>query len=233
MYAKKNSGKKTLAMLLAVVLLIGVGVGGTLAWLQDSTTAVTNTFTVGNIDIDLKEHVLNDDGKTLGDTEVTSEDSYKIVPGSSQPKDPFVRVEANSDACWVFIKVEELKDAGKYITYSIDKTVWTPLVDENKDGIADDGVYYHEMEAVTADTELNILSGQQVSYPGTLTKADLDALYVIETDDAGNVISMTRKDAEELPKLQFTGYAIQKTGENGTEFTAETAWDALNPATGA
>ena len=37
--------KKTLALLLALVLLAGGVIGGTLAWLTDKTDPVKNTFT--------------------------------------------------------------------------------------------------------------------------------------------------------------------------------------------
>ena len=219
--------KKVMALALAMALLVTVAVAGTVAWLMDTTGNVTNTFTVGNIDIDLKEHDLKADGTLDDAVEVTEEDTYKIIPGTSQPKDPFVRVEANSDACWVFIKVEEKNNAATYITYSIDKSVWTPLVDANNDGIADDGVYYKEMPAVTEDTKLNILSGATVSYSENLTKTQINNLYTIVKDDDGNVTSMTMLAKENLPKLQFTAYAIQKTNGNGTTFTASQAWTAL------
>ena len=220
--------KKVLALALALVLIVGATVAGTVAWLMDTTGNVTNTFTVGNIDIDLKEHDLKADGTLDNTKEVTEEDTYKIIPGTSQPKDPFVRVEANSDACWVFIKVEEKNSAATYITYSIDNSVWTPLVDDNNDGIADNGVYYKDMPAVTVDTKLNILSGATVSYSENLTKTQINNLYTIVKDADGNVTSMTMLAKEELPKLQFTAYAIQKTNGNGTTFTASEAWTALN-----
>ena len=220
--------KKVLALALALVLIVGATVAGTVAWLMDTTGNVTNTFTVGNIDIDLKEHDLKADGTLDNTKEVTEEDTYKIIPGTSQPKDPFVRVEANSDACWVFIKVEEKNSAATYITYSIDNSVWTPLVDDNNDGIADNGVYYKDMPAVTVDTKLNILSGATVSYSENLTKTQINNLYTIVKDADGNVTSMTMLAKEELHKLQFTAYAIQKTNGNGTTFTASEAWTALN-----
>lgn len=231
MYAKKNSGKKIVATLLAVVLLIGCTVGATLAWLQDTTPAVTNTFTVGNIDIDLKEHDLVNNNLDMN-KEVTSEDTYKIIPGTSQPKDPFVRVEAGSEACWVFIKVEALNNADTYIEYSVDASVWTPLNDIDSNDIADDGVYYKDMPATADDAYLNILTNKTVSYSHDLTKDDIDELYIIVEDDAGNVTSMTMKPADQLPKLQFTAYAIQKTNANGTTFTEAQAWAELNPSAG-
>ena len=43
--------KKTVALLLACVMALGVAVGGTLAWLTDTTQEVKNTFTDSNINI--------------------------------------------------------------------------------------------------------------------------------------------------------------------------------------
>ena len=53
---RELSGKLVVAML-AVTLLIGCAIGGTVAWLTDKTTAVTNTFTYGDINIELTEGV--------------------------------------------------------------------------------------------------------------------------------------------------------------------------------
>ena len=47
--------KKTLALVLALTLLVAGVVGGTLAWLTDQTAEVKNTFTVGDINIGLTE----------------------------------------------------------------------------------------------------------------------------------------------------------------------------------
>ena len=47
--------KKTLALVLALTLLVAGVIGGTLAWLTDQTDEVKNTFTVGDINIDLTE----------------------------------------------------------------------------------------------------------------------------------------------------------------------------------
>ena len=137
------NAKKIVAALLAVVLLIGIGVGGTLAWLKAATGPVTNTFTVGDIDIELKEHKLQANGTLDSNTEVTSEGTYKIVPGDEQPKDPFVRFTKDSEPCWLFVKVEEKNntvDGKNYVTYSVDTSKWTALT-----GVT--GVYYKEQAA--------------------------------------------------------------------------------------
>lgn len=205
------NAKKIAAALLAVVLLIGIGVGGTLAWLTATTGAVTNTFTVGDIAIDLKEHKLNETGTDLltgTDNEVNAESNYKIVPGDTQPKDPFVRFTKDSEPCWLFVKVEEKNNTvgtsdKKYVTYSVDTSVWTELT--GVEGVT--GVYYKKLESLTtANTTYSILASNQVSYSQNLTKADLNAVG-------------TNK-----PQLIFTAYAVQL--EAAT--TAADAWTAAN-----
>ena len=81
--------KKTLALVLALTLLVAGVVGGTLAWLTDQTAEVKNTFTVGDINIGL--------------TETTTD--YKMVPGNTIAKDPTVTVKTGSDASYVRMKV--------------------------------------------------------------------------------------------------------------------------------
>lgn len=199
------NAKKIVAALLAVVLLIGIGVGGTLAWLKATTDPVTNTFTVGDIAIDLKEHDLQADGTLDYNKEVTSEDTYKIVPGDTQPKDPFVRFTKDSEPCWLFVKVEEKNNTvgasdKKYVTYSVDTSEWNALAGET-------GVYYKELESLTtANTTYSILASNQVSYSQNLTKADLNAVG-------------TNK-----PQLIFTAYAVQL--EAAANATA--AWEIAN-----
>lgn len=99
--------KKTVALLLAGAMIFGVAAGGTMAWLTASTDEVTNTFSVGDIDIDLKEHKYDaDTGKLLKEEVLNNE--YYFVPGSTFPKDPFVSVDEKSEDCYLFVKVEEL-----------------------------------------------------------------------------------------------------------------------------
>ena len=99
--------KKTVALLMACVLLVGAAIGGTMAWLVDDTDPVTNVFTVGDINIDLKEHNYVPETNTVGDTEVIKNDNYLFVPGDTLPKDPFVTVKANSEKCYLFVRVSD------------------------------------------------------------------------------------------------------------------------------
>ena len=53
---KPHKGRGRLAMMvLSVVLLLGVAIGGTLAWLSTKTTPVTNTFTPAKVTCEVEE----------------------------------------------------------------------------------------------------------------------------------------------------------------------------------
>lgn len=189
----QNKGSKIVALMLAMMLVFGVAVGGTLAYLMDKTGPVTNTFTVGDINIELKETDLEGNITNVG------EDGYKILPGTTQDKDPYVIVKAESEACWLFVEVEAKDnevEGNKLITYTVGNG-WKPV-----DGY--DGVYYKEQEATTEDTNpIYILDGNKVSYSADLTKEILD-------------------QATTKPQLVFTAYAVQK--QAGTD--AADVWSA-------
>ena len=215
------NAKKIVAALLAAVLLIGIGVGGTLAWLMDYTMEVQNTFTVGDINIDLQETVYNPStGKndTLSaKTNNVGNNQFKIIPGTQQTKDPKVIVEENSEDCYVFVKVIEKNTTYnnvEYVHWDI-PTDWTPLLTDALDG---GKVYYRVYSANTADQEYPVLLDNKVTYSENLTKQQIDALQ--------NFIKATYTDnpAEGLPSLTFKAFAVQKEGSAD----AAAAWAKLN-----
>ena len=96
--------KKIVALALAAVLLVCTSVAATLAYLQDSTQVVNNTFTVGKVLIDLDEAEVDEYGENAnGRTETGNE--YKLVPGHTYIKDPTVYVKAGSEECYLFVEV--------------------------------------------------------------------------------------------------------------------------------
>ena len=152
---RELSGKLVVAML-AVTLLIGCAIGGTVAWLTANTAPVVNTFTYGDINIEL--------------TETKPENKQaKIIPGVDIEKDPKVTVEGGSEDCWLFVKVEKTGTFvdGK-VTYSIDNG-WTQLTGVT--GV--ENVYYREVGAVTTDTDYYVLKDNKVYVKDTLTKEDI------------------------------------------------------------
>lgn len=176
--------KKKVLSIVAVVLVLCCAIGGTLAWLTDRTNPVVNTFTVGDINIELKETTTN----------------YKMVPGNTISKDPFVKVEANSEACWLFVKVVKSANFDGFMTYAM-ADGWTQ--GDGKD--IPDNVFYREVPATTADVSFDVLRNNQVQVLNTVTKTQMENIK-------NNVIT--------APTLTFTAYAVQSDGI--TDVT--TAW---------
>ena len=176
--------KKKLTVSLAVLALVAcMTAGATLAWLTAKTSSVTNTFTYGDINIELKE---------------TTGESYKMVPGNTIAKDPKVTVKANSEACWLFVKVEKSTNFDEFMTYGI-ADGWTKL-----DGV--DGVYYREVASPTDYTVFDVLKDNSVTVKTTVTKEQFNSLT-----------------STTMPTLTFTAYACQKDNVS----TAADAWNLV------
>lgn len=95
---------KALLLTLCAVLLVAASVLGTMAYLT-STDTVTNTFTVGKVEIKLDEAKVTADGIPVESAARVTENSYKLMPGNTYTKDPTVTVKAGSEESYVRMKV--------------------------------------------------------------------------------------------------------------------------------
>ena len=95
---------KALLLTLCAVLLIAASVLGTMAYLT-STAKVENTFTVGKVEIKLDEAKVTADGIPVEGAARVTENSYKLMPGTTYTKDPTVTVKAGSEESYVRMKV--------------------------------------------------------------------------------------------------------------------------------
>ena len=187
--------KKILVACLCVALAVLTVAGTTLAYLT-SRDSVTNTFTVGKVAITLDEAKVNDMG--VVDATVTSrvkENTYKLMPGHTYVKDPTVHVEAGSEACYVYVKVENglgnAEGGTAKIAAQIIANGWTAL-----DGVAN--VYYKDVAASNTVTDLVVFEN--------FTMADTVEATALNVLDGKTIV--------------VTAYAIQKDGTG----TAAEAW---------
>lgn len=170
---------RVLVMAVALTLIIGGIIGGSVAWLTATSNTVTNTFTVGNIDIELTEE---------------SGSTYKMVPGNTIQKNPKVTVKTGSEACWLFVKIEKQNKIDDFITYSVDEG-WTALPNV-------DNVYYREVNATTSGVnEFYVLDGNTVTVKDTVTNDALNGLteaqypklsftaYAVQKDNIGDALT--------------------------------------------
>lgn len=176
---------KIAALIAAIVLFIGCTAGGTVAWLVSKPAPITNVFTVGNINATLTEAAT----------------AFKIVPGVEIAKNPVATVTANSEDCYLFVKLTEenwpaFTEAGsstRKVEYKI-ADGWTELESEN-------GVYYRVVAKKDTDQPFDVLKDNKVTVSNTLTKENADAITG-------------------TPKLTVAVYAVQKEGMD----SAAKAW---------
>lgn len=205
MYENKKSTRKVVALLVALMLIVGCVIGGTMAWLITKTDTVTNTFTVGNIEITLTEPAIGEADRA----------KIKMVPGAEIDKDPTITVVGGSEACWLFVKIEENATVGQFLSYGIDESVWGAVpVETGTDANGVKFAVYGKAVATNADDqEFAILANDKVTVLSTVEKEDMDEL------NAGTVAK---------PQLTFTAYAIQseslKDASNNEVTDAEDAW---------
>lgn len=96
--------KKKLTII-SVALIMVLAVGGVLAYLT-STASVTNTFTVGDVEITLDETAVNPDGTPVVDengapVDRVTENEYHLLPGQTYIKDPTITVLKGSEESYV------------------------------------------------------------------------------------------------------------------------------------
>lgn len=177
---------KALLLTLCAVLLVAATIFGTMAYLT-STDTVTNTFTVGKVNIKLDEAKANPDGSLVANADRVKANEYKLLPGHTYNKDPMVTVLSGSESSYVkmtvtFSKANEL-DAifapdGADLTSifsGYDAANWIAK-GNTKDAAANTRTYefwYKEaVAAPTADVALDALF-DSITVPGEITGAQL------------------------------------------------------------
>ena len=201
---ENKKAKKVVALLLCAVLLVVGSVTGTMAYLT-SQDSVTNTFTVGKVAITLDEAKVDVYGVKDGDTRVKANE-YKLIPGHTYVKDPIVHVDASSEDCWVFVKVENgistYEDSSNLIAGQITSKGWTEL-----SGVTN--VYFQKCLKIDSDKNLEVFDEFKIA-PDANTR-----LY-------WNDVTTTNT------KINITAYAVQADGFGGADDAekAKAAWDA-------
>lgn len=196
-YSKRRGvASKTLVLALAVMLIVGTTIGGTIAWLTAESGTVTNTFTTSDINITLSEGV---------DTDKDGAASFKMVPGCTITKDPKASVVTGSEDCYLFVEITESENFNNFMTYAIAEG-WTKLGNSN--------VYYRVYDSKDSNntnqmgTQYSILDGDRVVVKDSVTKEHMNGL----TENT-------------YPKLTFKAYAVQLYKNNTEKFQPAEAWD--------
>lgn len=151
--------KKLAIAVVALSLALVCVIGGTLAFLVATSNTVTNTFTYGEITLKLwEEEKTNETGMNF----------TNVVPGDVLEKDPVVTVVKGSEACYVYVLIDN--QLGTAATYNIDNT-WTKV------GESGTKVLYRYASVVDATEEAEDLAVfNKLKFESNLVKAEVDSL---------------------------------------------------------
>ncbi len=174
---------KALVLALCAVLLVVTTVFVTMAFLT-SEDSVQNTFTVGEVTISLDELDVDDSDNDGSTTDRDKANEYKLIPGKTYTKDPTIHVGANSEPCYLFVKVENglvnaEADGNTTIAAQMTANGWSLVDDETN-------IYVYN-QIVTKNTDVVVFSN-----------------FTID----GETVVANFKDA----KINVTAYAIQAEG---------------------
>ena len=89
----------------AAITLVVATVFTTLAFLADSS-AVSNTFTVGNVGIDMKESAVDENGAVISGAAKVDGNSYHLKPNGTYAKDPTIYIETTNENDTMFLYVK-------------------------------------------------------------------------------------------------------------------------------
>lgn len=187
--------KKTLALVLALTLVVVGVVSGTLAWLTAESETVTNTFTTSDIKVELKESTGNE---------------YKMIPGYTIEKDPVVWVKNGSEECWLFVKLTKSTNFDTYLEYTV-ADGWAQL-EKDKDGEdIDDLIYYRKVGLAQIGAGHHVLKDDQVTVKGAVTKAMMEEL---NADGAVKPTLTITAYASQLHKNATTEFSVAEAWAN-------------------
>ena len=169
-----------------LILCLLILVTGRMAYAKYTSEIKQETFNVEFVAGDIKLIAID------------SNNEFVIVPGKTIEKDTKVTVKANSEACYIFVKLEKSNEFDTYMEYEI-ASKWTQLSGNND-------IYYCEISKTINDTDYNIFSNNQIVVKEDVTKQNY------EINNQNNLT------------LKFTAYAVQKTSEitNATD-----AWNFI------
>ena len=216
----------------AALTLVVVTVFVTIAYLTASS-AVSNVFTVGNVGITMYETKVDSDGVAVEPITEVDTNSYHLVPGQTYKKDPTIRITSKEDSMYLFVKssnqirkieagnqdgaTDETPDS---MRAQMEANGWVEFV-RSGDGIEIVWVYgKRDVETgIITPTAVNPNS-QQVKKDGTNGPKAKGEFVLCENFSIASNADVSLYAAA---KVNFTAFAIQKTGIAGTQ----EAWEVI------
>ena len=204
--------RKILVSLAALALVAAISIGGTIAYLT-SAEKVTNTFTVGRVQITLDEKKVDVDGKEIANSNRVHGNQYKLMPGHEYTKDPTVHFAAGSEASYIFVKVENGISGIEAATDTTNQNGYKTIADQ---------IVANNWEALTGETGVYF---KKVAANTTNAAIDYQVFANFKLADDADTTNETENYAAK--NITVTAYAIQADGFD----TAAAAWNEVKNMT--
>ena len=198
--------KRSLILILTIILALGASTLSTLAYLT-SEDAVVNTLTVGKVKIVLDEAKVDGNGRKIEDRERVKGNEYHLIPGVTYDKDPTLK------------EIDALGGENFELTHLgivIDETNWTsvepPTIDDNNQTITFEYRNNKPVKASTSeDTQLKPLF-TNFTIPAEVTSDELETIDHMTITVRGHAIqSLGFEDADEA----WAAYDQETSAEEG------------------
>lgn len=215
-----NKKSAVIGLGLAAVLCVSLSAKGMYAYFTDTESEV-NTFTLGNVNIDLQEPNW-EDGTDENDNGIPDE-AENIVPAKEIPKDPKIENTGKNDA-YVFLAVDVPV-----------KNVITAKADGTRNPVADTEMFYYHINSGwtqvsaedTTDTEGGKVKRYLYAYGTeeacTTLKAGSSTGTLFDTVTFANVIEGQGLEDATLT-MPVKAYAIQADNVSGGINTPKEVW---------
>lgn len=189
---------KMLVLVLALTMITASAAGGTLAWLYSGSRMVSNTFTVGDVNISIQETDTGADDDADPNTNL-----YEMGVGTDIAKDPTVTVQAYSSDCWLYVQLNESENFAEFMEYAM-ADGWQGVTDA-------EGVYCRPVDSSAEDQSFTVLKDNVVHMKADVTLEKLAEL----------------QNAADYPTLSITAFAVQRDSGVKDISTPDSAWQVM------
>ena len=211
--------KKLVIIISSFIMIISLAVITTYSLLRDETNIITNTFTIGKVDIELDEADVDNLGEIIEGADRVIENKYHLLPGQTYIKDPTITVVKNSQDSYIrmIVTITHIAELKKIFNnefnpetiindYDTEKWIYEGYTD-NQDNSYSYEFRYHKIakgfkNEKSQDVKLEPLF-KSFTIPGYLTGEQLSTI----------------KDL----KIKVVGHAIQAQGFDNQD----AAWNAF------
>lgn len=202
----KSKAAKTLGLIAIAIALVVATVLTTLAFLA-SSSAVSNTFSVGDIRIAIYESKVDLEGKKI-DPDATKKNSegnkYRLVPDMTYVKDPTVYLAPESESALLFIK---LRNQIETIEYG-----------NNLNNLQSEGKLTIKEQMARNGWQLvgSNETGEVYVYSGTVQQTDLDGEALAAIKDTNTFVNATvvPYSESEQPFDVFDTFTVDKAADD-------------------